>query len=155
MKLIPLYGGMVAQVDDDMFEELSKFRWHVTGRGYAARNNYTKGRKGSSGTVFMHRVVNRTPADMQTDHINGDKLDNRRSNLRTCTNAENCRTIRRKGSTGFRGVCRRKDKWLASIMHNGKRQHLGSFDTAQEAAAAYRGAATVLYGEFQPLDLVA
>ena len=149
MATITLKTGEVAIVDDDLHLFLSRFRWHRTCKGYAA----TCLVPGS--TIFMHRVINGTRPGQQTDHINGDKLDNRRENLRSCSNAENCRTRRRSNPSGFRGVNQRPNgKWEASICFDYRRHYLGVYDSKEEASAAYAGAAKVLYGEFQPIDSV-
>ncbi len=74
------------------------------------------------------------------DHINGDKSDNRFSNLRhvtSKTNAENRRNPKATASSGYIGVSRDRNKWRATIVSNGKQKHIGSFSTAEEAAEAY------------------
>src|SRR5574341_305184 len=86
MKEIKLNNGSVCIVDDDDYEDLNKYKWKVSKWGYAVRELQ---RNGKWSTILMHRVVNRTPVGMVTDHINGNKLDNRRFNLRTCTTTEN------------------------------------------------------------------
>lgn len=91
MKTIPLTQGKVALVDDEDYEELSRFKWCATknrrGKFYAVRGGPRAG--GGSPTVQMHVVIAGTPAGMDTDHIDGDSLNNQRSNLRICTRAEN------------------------------------------------------------------
>jgi hypothetical protein len=86
----------------------------------------------------------------QIDHINGNRRDNRIANLRLAgprDNAANSR-IRRDNSTGFKGVSRRGCRFIASIQSNGIQHHLGTFDTAMEASAAYLHKAAALFGEF-------
>ena len=86
----------------------------------------------------------------QIDHIDGDRLNNRISNLREATTSQNhgnmCRTT--KNTSGYKGVRQRGKRWAASIKHNKKFEYLGTFDTAEEAHAAYCVKAKELFGEF-------
>lgn len=82
------------------------------------------------------------------DHINGDGLDNRRSNLRPCTNTENCRNSRRKNKTGFKGVSENRGKFTARIFISGKSHCLGTFATSTEAAHVYDDMARAVFGAF-------
>ena len=85
------------------------------------------------------------------DHINGNKMDNRASNLRECSNAENIRNAAsRGGSSVYKGVCFHKQNknWIANITVNYKTKHLGSFATELEAALCYDEAARDIHGEF-------
>lgn len=106
----------------------------------------------------LHRVVMERmtgapiPDGMLVDHINHNTLDNRRSNLRLCTKAENNRNAKRRSdnSLGLKGVSfeQSKNKFRARIKVNGKQRSLGHFDTAEEAHAAYVAKARELYGEY-------
>jgi hypothetical protein len=94
---------------------------------------------------------------MEVDHVNGDGLDNRRSNLRVCTHAENARnqsSRTRMSTSRFRGVVWAKDrrKWRAMIGDNGRTVHLGNFTDEIEAAQAYDRAAREMYGAFARLN---
>ncbi|WP_375198979.1 HNH endonuclease [Cupriavidus metallidurans] len=145
-------GNVVAQaqVDDCDFERLSQYGWYRNDKGYAARTEP----KGDGGyrTIRMHREVMQTPAGLQTDHINGDRLDNRRTNLRVCSHGENQHNAqkRRDNTSGFKGVCWSKTNncWQARICVNGKKRHIGLFGSPEAAYAAYCAAADKLHGEF-------
>lgn len=93
---------------------------------------------------------------MFVDHINRDRSDNRRSNLRLCSLAENNRngSIRSNNNSGFKGVSwdKARGKWQAGIGLNGTRKALGRFDSAEDAARAYDAAALANYGEFAALN---
>lgn len=150
MREIALTQGKVAIVDDEDFEYLNHWKWYCSSRGYA-RSNAWDGKKGY--TISMHRLVNHTPNGYQTHHVNGDTLDNRKSNLRTVTATQHHQSNQRLGinnHSGYRGVGWNKNthKWRARIQKDGKLIHLGLFDTPQEANKTYLQAAKELYGEF-------
>lgn len=147
MREIKTSTGPVVLVDDDDYEMLSKYRWHITAKGYVVRRPYVNGKKLK--IVWMHRLVNKTPEGFITDHINHDKLDNRKCNLRTVTDAENMqnRSVSYKNKTGCSGVfLEPSGRYRARIRHQRKGIHLGMFDTAQEATKAYKAKAKELWG---------
>ena len=153
MKRIPLSQAKFALVDDCDYEWLSQWKWSFDGQ-YARR---TEARKG----IRMHRVIveNLAVGNFQdTDHINGNKLDNRRANLRPvsrCINTLN-RPLQRNNISGFRGVMwyKQTEKWHAQIKARGKKHHLGYFDYKVDAARAYNKAAIKHFGEFARLNEV-
>lgn len=119
--------------------------WSVDCAGYVHRgwrNNYVRTQ------VRMHRVL--IPNTEIVDHINGDKADNRRENIRACTRRENNLNSVKKKITGYKGVKmdKRNGRYRASITSNGKRLFLGSFATEIEAAFKYDEAARKHHGEF-------
>lgn len=149
---IQLTQGKVAIVDDEDYAALSKYKWFAVknkNRFYAARKHLTLS---GSRNLFMHLVIANTPKGFQTDHRNGDSLDNRRSNLRTCTQVQNQHNVGRRAdnTSGYKGVSwvPRERKWLATIQNNGKRIYIGRFNTADEAGRAYDDKAQELHGEF-------
>lgn len=151
MKKIELTRGKVALVDDCDFEFLKQFRWFYATNGYAVRNE-------KDTQVYMHRVVKMTPRGKETDHINGNKLDNRRENLRECSGAENRwnKGAHRDSASGYKGVFfyKKTGKWEVQIMAKGRRHHLGYFIEKIEAAKAYNAAAIRLHGDFVKLNAV-
>lgn len=149
MKEVPLTQGKVALVDDEDYEHLALFNWYCHS-GYAARM-MPRGRRRPA-RVFMHHVLLPTPSGMFIDHANGNRLDNRRCNLRLATKAENNRNVQRKRNnrSGYKGVWWRVryQKWEAGIRVNGRLKFLGYFDAPDIAARAYDQAARRLFGEF-------
>lgn len=147
MRSIPLTQGKVAIVDDDDYEEISRHKWHYAKVGYAARRDASLGV-----IVYMHRVIMDTPKGITTDHVNHDKLDNRRENLRIATQAENCcnKQMDCRNKTGFKGVdwFKQTRRWRARVKVHRKVHHIGYFSTKEEAARAYDKVAPQLHGEF-------
>ena len=143
MKEIPLTRGRVAIVDDDNYDSLSQYKWHFhdnsSGLGYAARTDGGR-------VIWMHRVVNATPDGFETDHLNHDRLDNRKENLRTATSSENRANRQYENTCGFRGVQKDWSRWRARIRTAGRLLSLGTFLTPEEAARAYDKEASRLYG---------
>ena len=152
MKEIPLTQGKVTLVDDEDFEYLNQWKWYYDNCGYARRSIHVP----DQGAILMHRAIVQTPDDMETDHINGNKLDNQRTNLRICTMPQNRRNRRAyaNNTSGFKGVVWNMSakKWEAYIRMNIKRIYLGLFADPAEAARAYDKAATQYYGEFANLN---
>jgi hypothetical protein len=157
MKLINMSQGIKVFVDDEDYEYINQWKWHKCGK-YAVRLSliHEQIKKGKSFNIFMHRVILNTPKGMDTDHINGNGFDNRKSNLRIVTRSQNCinRPTLKNNKSGFKGVYldnrnRRKYKiWQAIIQINKKRIELGHFTTKEEAAKAYNEAAKKYHGEF-------
>lgn len=102
--------------------------------------------------IYMHRFITDAPAGMDIDHINHDRLDNQRSNLRICAHIENTRNlpIRPNGTSQYKGVSwdKKNQKWIVYIKVNYKPMNLGRFTDEIEAAKAYDSAARHYFGEF-------
>lgn len=102
--------------------------------------------------IMVHRLLLGEPAGA-IDHVNGDKLDNRRANLRLATPAQNSFNVRaRKNASGFKGVTKNTQGWIARIQYDGRQRNLGTYATPEDAAKAYDRAAAVLFGEFAKLN---
>lgn len=152
IKEISLSKGRIAIVDAADHEWLSQYKWYACSNGhqwYARRST-------PYGDIRMHRAIMNAPAGMFVDHVDGNGLNNRRSNLRICTQAENVR-YRNKPSTnssGYKGVIKKKgcNRWEASIVKSQQRFYLGLYLSAEEAARAYDAAAIFLFGSFAFLN---
>lgn len=153
-KQIPLSGkigaGKFAIVDDSDFEHLSQYRWRYS-QGYALRNATVNGKEI---TILMHRVILNLQPGQQADHINGDKLDNRRSNLRAATHADNLRNRPAHGRhSQYKGVCyditNRRWKYTLQVDN----QRIGGYRSTEiEAARAYDALAIQHHGDFAWLN---
>jgi hypothetical protein len=143
-------------VDDEDFPLLNRYTWRIDTKGYVVT--------GLCGTtVRLHRFILNPPKNIQIDHINGDKLNNTKTNLRFATNTENQRnvpkrkTVNKKPTTSkYKGVHWKKEarKWIARIAVNKERIHLGQFNSEEEAAKAYNKAASIHFGEFAKLNQI-
>lgn len=170
MKLIPLTQGYFAKVDDEDYELLMQFKWHIypneDGRLYASHTAYMDG---VSKTVSMHRFLLWLCIGdkRQGDHIDHDGLNNQKYNLRIATCSQNnYNTTAKAGSTSkYKGVFLLKGRQklrngetifypsiTAGIKANGKREYLGTFKNEEEAALAYDKRAKELHGEFARLN---
>ena len=148
-KIILLTHGKETIVDDEDFEYLNKYKWYINEHGYAVRTVWKHGR------VRIHREIMKTPKGMFTDHINGNKLDNRKCNLRTCNHSQNAANakIYKTNKSNAKGVSWHKEskKWRATIMVSYHSIHLGLFNTVKDASFAYQNAAKNYFGTFYNL----
>lgn len=140
-------SGKFCLVDDSDFDDISKFVWRLS------FNKSDKFYAVSSEVGFMHRFLLDAPGNMKVDHKDGDGLNNTRSNIRICTQAQNCanrKTIGKNNKSGYKGVYfnKSKNKWRAMLKFNKKEIHLGYFSNPVEAAHAYDNAALKYFGEF-------
>ena len=148
VKRIPLGDGRYALVDAADYDWLSQYNWRLQ-NGYAARRHQTR-------TTYMHREIAKPPPGMMVDHVNHNKRDNRRANLRVCTRQQNTQNNDKhaRSSSRFKGVGYSKDrrKWFAKIWFEGQRIWLGYFLDEVEAARTYDAKAVELFGEFAHLN---
>lgn len=147
---IPLSNGGVTIVDASDAELVSRHVWHRDTLGYARA---MVKQDGTWRLVRMHRFLLNPEPGVEVDHIDLDRLNNRRStNLRACTRRQNAANITKyKGTSRFKGVCWHKaaQKWCVQIREpGGKHRYLGLFTNEEEAAAVYRSAAIAQYGRF-------
>lgn len=157
MKKIRLTQGKQAIVDDSDFEWLNQWKWHYSNGGYAERNLRLGVNKRK--TLQLHRLLLERQEGFNIDHINRNKLDNRRDNLRVVTPSQNSAnsSIKRSSKIGCKGVSyhvwgRSKKNWVARIHVDGKRKWLGRFKTKEEAARNYNQASIKYHKEFSYLN---
>ena len=159
-KQIPVSKGKsFAIVDDADFEYLSQFKWQLIGLGYAARNISYKETGGRMKKMYMHiEIMGNRPEFSNIDHINQNRLDNRRENLRFSTFSQNVsnRTILPNNTSGYKGVSWHKlsKKWTVGIQVNHKQIKLGLYQCKIEAAKTYNEAALKYHGEFASLNKI-
>ena len=150
MKKIKLTHGKYALIDNKDFKYLNQFKWYLNDGGYAIRSVYIKLSVGkyTSKHIRMHKEINQTPDGFDTDHINKNKLDNRRDNLRTVTRSQNKINVglNANNKSGYKGIYWDKftNKWRAEIKINYKKINLGRFINIGEAITV-RGKAERIY----------
>ena len=137
-----------AVIDAKDYSKCNGRKWYLS-NGYAVSGN-------SKCILYLHHLI--LGRKIQGDHIDTDKLNNRKSNLRTCTTAENSRNCKlsKNNTSGYKGVSwdKAKRKWAADIMRNYKYIHLGYFEDKEDAADAYNEAALKYHGEFAKLNSI-
>lgn len=154
MKEILLNKDFITLVDDEDYDYLNQWRWCVD-NGYVVRGI----RNGKAvKKIYMHRLLLNPENDLVIDHIDGNKLNNQKHNLRICSikdNVRNRKKANKKMSSKYKGVhyLKNNNTWQAYI-NNGKRIYLGSFKTEKEAAIAYNEAALIYHGNFAKLNIL-
>lgn len=136
-----------ALVDDEDYEELNKHQWSA-----GIHRGVMYARRGVEPLVYMHRQIMATPEGMYTDHIDGNTLNNQKTNLRVCTNAQNLwnRGKTKNNTTGYRGVSFHKPtgKYRARLTFWGREIYLGLFKNIKVAVDTHAKAMKDYYGEF-------
>ena len=152
----PKYPKTFTIVDDKDFVGLNKHKWYPSQRTknklYVCRTSFDGGKH----ELSMHRVILLTPPTKETDHINGNTLDNRRCNLRVCTKSQNQmnRQLSPTNKSGFKGVHwdRYRNKWRTTIKAGPRQRYVASNTCLIKAAVAYDKAAIKHFGEFACLN---
>lgn len=154
--MIVIISGKECIIDDSDLQIINGKRWIVTscnGKQYV-RFNYSDTIDGKRKQIhlYLHRHLLSAPKGMEVDHINGNTLDNRRSNLRVCTHRENIRNKKTPShnKSGYKGVSysARYKKYMVCIKMNGKTLHLGGFADPKEGYEVYKAKALELFGEY-------
>ena len=161
-KQIKLTQGRFATVDDEDFEYLNQWKWYLMinkQRGKYYVQARVKNENGFFETILMHRLIlSISDPKIFVDHKFGDGLDNRKENLRICTNAENLRNknIQKNNISGYKGVSwnARAKKYQAQIQIDRKIKYLGLFTCPIEGAKAYNEAALIHHGKFARLNQI-
>lgn len=159
MKHLPIKNGVHTVVDDDVYEWAQHHTWYVNKLGYVFYYFYqTVGTTRRRRRETLHRMILKAQPNTIGDHIDGNKLDNRRANLRLVGKLENAwNRSRRSDSTSiYRGVCWDKvaQKWVARITCRGRRMLVGRYHDIDEAARAWNEAAKKYHGEFARLNII-
>lgn len=136
-------------IDASDYEVIKKHSWYISKRGYVTTNIKRK-------ATPMHKILLGENKGFDVDHISGNKLDNRRSNLRICTHQQNMfnQKIRSTNKTGFIGVSliKKIGKYEAYIHHNGRKKYLGIYKNPIEAAIERDKEAIKIFGKFARLN---
>lgn len=145
---IYLTKGLVAIVDEDDYSKLIKFIWSTDGKDYAITDKNGK-------QIRMHRFIVNAKYGDYIDHINGNRLDNRKCNLRICTCQQNNqhRTVFGSNNTSGKigvGYCKTYNKWRARIKVDKLEKFLGYFDNIEDAIKARKEAEEKYFCEFKP-----
>lgn len=140
MTRIKLTKGKYVIVDEHDFEWLNQWRWYYASSGYAMRKPWIKEGKGKSEIIVMHRLIMGAKKGQEVDHINRDRLDNRRSNLRIVTSQQQRFNMSRakNNTSGHKGISwsKERNKWVAQIQINKKNIPLGRYENLKDALLA-------------------
>lgn len=148
-KQISLTKGAFATVDDADYSRLVQIgKWSLSNKGYAI--HWQRDETGKRKCLYMHRVIMDAPPHLHVDHIDSDKLNNTRDNLRFATRTQNNASRRRMktNTSGYTGVNWNYRRWECRIKYHNRRIFLGNFKIAEEAALAYDCAARIVFKEF-------
>lgn len=156
MKKVSLSGkkgkDLFTLVDNNIYKKVNKYKWHLDSHGYATTTVYLGGgRKNQINKHLpLHRLIMDFPKNLQIDHINRNRLDNRKVNLRTCTKKENLQnSSKRLGTTSiYKGVSLSKNGWMVQVAGS----FGGYFPTEIMAGMAYDIQAKDKFGKFAKLN---
>lgn len=154
MKIIPTNIPQGFLIDSEDFPLVRGRSFILAGRGYVCITV----RRPEKTPTYIHRLIMKAPGGVQVDHINGDKLDNRKSNLRFANNSQNNANrpkISGQRSSKYKGVyfCKKRKVFYAEITVDRKKRSLGSFEKEIDAAKAYDCAAKKSFKEYASLNL--
>lgn len=154
VKEIILSNKSISLVDNKCYKRLNKYNW-FTGNKYVQTKIKVNNKILN---IYMHRLIMNAPKGVQVDHIDGNKLNNQKSNLRLVTNGQNQMNSKNtKGSSSkYKGVTwdKNRNKWTVHICLDWKIKHLGRFEKEIDAVKAYNEVAKELFGEFANLNEV-
>lgn len=152
MRKIKLKDGRYALVDNEDYELVSKYRWYATVK--ERQTNYLSSNINGT-TIMMHRLIMGARKGQTLDHINHNGFDNRKENLRFCTQKQNCMNksqARKNNGIKYKGVYHANGKFRVCIRSDGRTIHLGTYECQRDAAIIYNGAAMALFGEYANLN---
>jgi hypothetical protein len=150
---------LYSKIDDEDYKKISEFKWSIltsgTGNKKYACRQYKKDRK--IRRIFLHRyIMNTEDNKIQIDHIDGNTMNNQKSNLRSCSHKENCynKKVPSNNTSGYKGVWLYKNTWVASIQKDGIKYKCGRFEDKEKAKEAYNKKADELFGMFASLNII-
>jgi hypothetical protein len=145
-------AGKLVKIDESEAHRLVGKAWHINNSGYV-NHCFLDVDKRIKAELLHRSIIGAKPGQI-VDHIDGDKLNNQRSNLRLCTHSENVknRKVSKHSKSGLKGVRKHKNKWSATITSDKVIYRLGQYDTPELAHAAYCEASKKLHGEFSRLN---
>jgi hypothetical protein len=144
---IPLTSGGFALIDAEDYDKIKHLSWRTTSTCGYVGNYVFRGQ-----TNWLAKMVMGATKEQEVDHINHDRLDNRKENLRICTSSQNCMNRSAKiSNTGVKGVCfvKATGKYQVMIMASGVSHYLGQFSTLEEAIAVRKKAEEQYHKEFR------
>ncbi len=148
MKEISLGRGFKALVDDEDYDYLNQWKWY-SHNDYAFR---VKWKHGKQKTIFMHRFILKVKKGQEVDHIDRNRSNNQKLNLRISSHSQNLmnQKLSAANTSGYKGVSfdKKRGKWFVSITKNRIQKNLGRFDTAIEGAKRYDAVAKKIFGRF-------
>ena len=152
MAEIKLLRGEAALVDDEDLERVSQFQWRRDSNGYVSRSEGNS-KHGTYTTIYLHRVIMNAGPGEEVDHRHGNRLDNRKTELRCCSHRQNICNGKKKSNAAtskFKGVSWNSQnmKYEVHIRAEGKHMFLGYFGDEVKAHEAYKNAAIKYHGEF-------
>ena len=150
--------GREVLIDDEDYERVMYYTWRIN-NGYVITNTKIKDNQEKLRfNLKLHRLVlNLKKGDgLIVDHINGNRLDNRKKNLRLVNHIQNARNrkVQKDNASGYKGVFRSGKKYRARISVNNKLYNLGTYSTKEEAAKKYNEAALKYFGEYAKLNVI-
>jgi hypothetical protein len=155
-KHLPLSDNRVATVDSDVFDAAAIYRWCVNGQGYV--HAYVPGSRKTGKWKFIrlhHLVLGTPPSGFVTDHIDGNKLNNTRTNLRFVTQRQNARnSTKKRGASMYKGIHLARSSYYATVRIDNFWLRSIPYATEHQAAAAYNQFATAAFGEFARLNTI-
>lgn len=125
-------------MDDEDYEKISKWKWSYHHSGYVVRGKPQ---------ISLHRFLTKAKKGKFVDHINGNKLDNRKENLRFATNRQNQQNSLANDGIHWRGD---RSAWIVRMNINGKKRYIGYFKTREAAESARKEASIKYHKEFSP-----
>ena len=159
-RIYPTNIALPILVDDEDYEELNAHTWNISKNGYVRRSVWKDGK--NTGEA-MHRRIMSAPKGMDVDHIDQNRLNNQKANLRLATRSQNMANLRlKKKSTAhskYKGVslmqnAKLKRPWIAYIKIDYKNIYIGYFDTEEDAAYAYDQFAIQLFDDYSNLNVL-